>query len=73
MNLNENGLIPASWEPTQSYTPISEGAVVGISFGWIIGVLALYLAGMCLICKCVQNRREEDSEGSEENERKESG
>ena len=34
---------------------------MGISFGWIIGVIGLYVAGMCIICRCIPDDDDAES------------
>jgi hypothetical protein len=63
MSLNENGLYAASWKPTDNFEKISEGAVVGIAFGWIIGVILFYILGLIIIMKCISVRRYESESG----------
>ena len=58
MSLNENGLYSASWTTVQNHAQISEGAIVGITFGWLIGAVGFYVLGMCLIWRCIPKRRE---------------
>ena len=57
MSLNENGLFSASWTVNHHHNKITEGAVVGISFGWIVGVIGLYILGLVIIIKCIPKRR----------------
>ena len=57
MSLNENGLLSANWTIIQHHNLISEGAIVGISFGWIIGVIGMYIVGMCVIFRCIPKRK----------------
>lgn len=49
MSYNDNGfpIINIPYESSRAY--LTEGAIIGISFGWIIGVIGLYILGMCLI------------------------
>ena len=49
MVINDNGfdITPISYTPTSGH--ITEGAVVGIAIGWIVGVIGFYILGMCLI------------------------
>ncbi len=39
---------------------------MGISFGWIVGAIGLYILGVVIICKCIPKRKETDSESDEE-------
>ena len=57
MSLNENGLFSASWTVNHHHNKITEGAVVGISFGWIVGVIGLYIQGLVIIIQCIPKRR----------------
>ena len=65
MSLNDNGLNAASWTVVNHHHQISEGAIVGISFGWIIGVIGLYILGMCIIWKRCPSHTEESSEDTQ--------
>lgn len=47
--VNDNGFTVQSIPYTSDNRYISEGAVIGFSFGWIIGAIGLYVLGMCLI------------------------
>ena len=55
MVVNDNGfdVTPISYTPTSGH--ITEGAVVGIAIGWIIGIIGFYILGMCLIGNFVRN------------------
>lgn len=50
--VNDNGFTVFSLPYTSDIGYISEGAVVGMTLGWIFGVAALYIIGMCLIRIC---------------------
>lgn len=50
--VNDNGLTVNELPYTSDIGYISEGAVVGITFGWLVGVVVLYIIGMCLIRVC---------------------
>ena len=49
MTENDNGftITSISYENNQNF--LTEGAIVGISFAWIVGLIGLYILGMCLI------------------------
>lgn len=54
MSTNDNGFTVTFYNYTKlisesNHPSMSEGAIIGITFGWITGVAALYILGMCLI------------------------
>lgn len=46
---NDNGFPIIAMSYKTAMPNMSEGAIIGITFGWIIGVIGLYVLGMCLI------------------------
>ena len=59
MVINDNGfdVTTISYEATRDY--VSEGAVVGIVFGWIIAIIGFYILGVCLISRCISDEDDE--------------
>lgn len=49
MSLNDNGFYVQPLNYTSSINYVTEGAVVGITIGWIVGVIAFYILGLLLI------------------------
>lgn len=47
MASNDNGFPIVAMSYASNMPNMSEGAIIGISFGWIIGVIGLYVLGMC--------------------------
>lgn len=72
--MNENGLATPTWTVSSNHQTISEGAVVGIVFGWIILAIGLYIVGMVVIAKCLPQRKydEEEEEKKKSKESKDS-
>lgn len=66
MSVNDNGLYTASWTTLQNHHQISEGAIVGISFAWIIGAIGFYILGVFIICKCIPKRIDNDTDSEED-------
>lgn len=48
------------WVIKQTHNHLSEGAVVGIVFGWMVPIIGLYILGIFIICKCLKNRKKEE-------------
>jgi hypothetical protein len=44
----------------QNHGSVSEGAIVGISFGWLIAVVGFYVLGVCIICRCLPKAKDDD-------------
>lgn len=49
MVANDNGFEKIDMIYTRTMPYMSEGAIIGITFGWIVGVVCLYILGMCAI------------------------
>lgn len=49
MFVNDNGFEITSIEYNAERNHITEGALVGIILGWLIGIIGLYILGMCMI------------------------
>lgn len=61
---NDNGfpLITIPYVSDKGY--LTEGAIIGIAFAWIIGVIGFYILGMCLIRIIFKKWIKRDSERS---------
>lgn len=49
---NDNGLVVSTIPYTSDIPYVTEGAVIGMTFGWIFATIIVYVLGMCLIKKC---------------------
>lgn len=56
---NDNGLIVTPITYTSPKPYLTEGAIIRISFGWIVGSIGLYILGMLLIKFCFKRYYEE--------------
>jgi hypothetical protein len=50
--VNDNGLIVTTIPYISDKSYVTEGAIIGISFAWILGSIGLYVLGMLLIKFC---------------------
>lgn len=62
MAINDNGFNTTTIDYSSSRPHISEGAVVGITFAWIVGIIGLYILGICLIKIYYKRRVDDDSD-----------
>ena len=47
MAVNDNGFEVSAIDYSSNHSSMSEAAIIGISFSWIIGIISLYILGMC--------------------------
>lgn len=51
MSVNDNGFLVYEIPYTSDIGYITEGAIIGMAFGWIVGVILLYSLGLWLVKK----------------------
>lgn len=49
MSVNDNGFTVDTFTYESDINWISEGAVIGFTVGWLVGVVAIYVSVMCFI------------------------
>lgn len=61
MFINDNGFDVQNIQYSSDRVYISEGAVVGIVFGWLVGAIGFFILGICLI-RLYFSRRKNNSD-----------
>ncbi len=59
MSINDNGLIVNTIPYVSDINYLTEGAIIGITFAWIVGSVGLYVLGMLLIKLCFKRYYQE--------------
>lgn len=54
INNNDNGFPLYEISYTSNISNITEGAVIGMTFGWICAIILFYVLGMLLVKKCAK-------------------